>query len=55
MIYQHPERITDQQVAQLTPSNIKVTNIEITMPDKKIKDSEIKLLNIKITKHDYAQ
>ena len=32
MIYQTPKQITDQQVAHLTPTNIRFTPVVITVP-----------------------
>lgn len=32
MIYQTPKQITDQQVAHSTPTNIKITPVNITVP-----------------------
>ena len=32
MIYQVPKQITDQMVANCTPTNIKITPVNITVP-----------------------
>lgn len=55
MIFQTPKPITDQEVAQLMPTNIKVTTVEVILPERVVKDNEVTIMKFKVTEHDYAQ
>lgn len=52
-IYQQITPISDESVQHLTPENIKITTVELTVPNKLVKDTEVTIAKLKVTQHDY--